>query len=82
MDYSQVISWLVSILVRGLAWVFAAYLGVQATQAQSLATQAGTALGALALVGVSVYTSVKSRQNLLMTPPPTPTPAVTPTTKV
>jgi hypothetical protein len=78
MDYTQVISWVVSILTRGLAWVFAAYLGMEATKAQGFAAQAGTALGALALVGVSVYTSIKSRQKLLNTPPPATTPA-TPT---
>jgi len=70
MDSKQVITWLVPILARGIAWVLAAKLGYEATQAQSVALQAAEALGALALVGASVWTSVRGRQKLLATEPP------------
>ena len=62
MDKKQLIAWLVPIAVRGVAWVLAARLGFEAVEAQGLATQIGSALGALALVGVSIYTSVKGRK--------------------
>lgn len=70
MDYRQAVSWLVPILARGVAWVLAVRLGMEAAQAQDVATQAASAIGALVLVGVSIYTSVKGRQKLLNTEPP------------
>lgn len=70
MDHKQVIAWLVPVIVRGIAWVLAAKLGMTATESNDLAVQAGSAVGALALVGVSIYTSVKGRKKLLQTPPP------------
>ena len=69
MDKKQLIAWLVPIIVRGVAWILAARLGFEAAEAQDLATQIGSALGALALVGVSIYTSVKGRKKLLATEP-------------
>jgi len=70
MDYKQVIAWLIPIIARGIAWILAAKLGFTAAESQDLATQAGGAIGALALVGVSIYTSIKGRKKLLATPPP------------
>jgi len=70
MDHKRFIAWLVPIVIRGIAWVLAAKLGFAAVESQSLATQIGNALGALALVGVSIYTSVKGRKKLLATEPP------------
>ena len=71
MDSKQLIKWLLPIVARGLAWVFAAKLGLAAAEAQSEAAAAAEALGALALVAVSVYTSVKGRKTLLARQPPT-----------
>ena len=65
MDHKQVIARLVPVVVRGIAWVLAGQLGLTAAESQDLATQAGSALGALVLVGVSVYTSIKGRRKLL-----------------
>ena len=70
MDYAIVIKWLIPVLVRGVAWVLAAKLGFAAVESQDLATQIGAAVGALAILSVSIYTSVKGRQKLLNTPPP------------
>ena len=70
MDKKQLIRWLIPVIARGLAWVFAAKLGLEAAQAQNEATAAAEALGALVLVGVSVYTSVQGRKKLLGQDPP------------
>jgi len=70
MDKKQVIAWLVPIVARGLAWALSVKLGYEAAQAQSLGLQAAEALGALVLVGISIYTSLKGRKKLLMQPPP------------
>lgn len=64
MDYKQVIKWVVPVIARGAAWALAAKLGLDATESQSLGLQIGEAVGALALVGVSIYTSIKGRQKL------------------
>ncbi|KPK82785.1 MAG: hypothetical protein AMJ81_09240 [Phycisphaerae bacterium SM23_33] len=69
MDKKQLIRWLIPIIARGLAWFFAMKLGLEATQAQNQATAAAEALGALALVGISIYTSVKGRRKLLAQQP-------------
>jgi len=70
MDYRQVLKWLLPIVVRGLAWILAAWLGMEATAADSNAAAIGEALLALVLVGISVYTSIKGRKTLLETPAP------------
>jgi len=70
MDHKQLIAWLVPVVARGVAWILAAKLGFEAAESQDLATQIGSAVGALALVAVSIYTSVKGRKKLLATPPP------------
>jgi hypothetical protein len=72
MDAKQLVAWLVPILVRGIAWILAAKLGMEAAEAQDLATQAGAGLGALVLVGISIWTSVKGRKKLLLTDPTLP----------
>ena len=64
MDHEQVIKWLVPIVARGLAWIFASWLGLAAAESGDLATKAAGGLGALALVGVSIYTSIKGRRKL------------------
>ena len=70
MDKTQVIKWAVWAVARGLAWILAAKLGYDATEAQSVAQAGAEALGAVALVGLSIYDSVKNRKKLLATPPP------------
>ena len=72
MDAKQLVAWLVPILARGIAWILAAKLGMEAAEAQDLATQAGAGLGALVLVGISIWTSVKGRKKLLLTDPSLP----------
>jgi len=64
MDRKQLIKWLIPILARGLAWILAAKLGIEAADAQSQAATAAEALGALVLVGLSVWTSIRGRQKL------------------
>ena len=70
MDKKQLVAWLVAIVARGLAWIGAAWLGMEATAAESNATAAAQALGALALVVISVITSVKGRKKLQSQYPP------------
>jgi len=69
-DKNVMIQWGVAAIARGLAWVLAAKLGWDAAQAESTAAQAAQAIGALVIVGLSIYTSLKGRQKVLMTPPP------------
>jgi len=69
-DKKQLIAWLVPIIARGIAWILAAKLGFTAAESQDLAVQGASALGALVLVGASIYTSVKGRKTLLATPAP------------
>jgi len=69
-DYKQIVTWIVPVVIRGLAWILAAKLGLAASEASSYATSAGEALGALALVGLSVWSSVAGRKKLLNTEPP------------
>ena len=64
MDKKQLIKWLIPVLARGLAWILAAKLGLEAADAQSQATAAAEVLGALALVAVSIYTSIRGRSRL------------------
>ena len=72
MDAKQWVAWLMPVLVRGLAWILAAKLGMEAAEADNLATQAGAALGALTLIGVSIWTSLRGRKKLLLTDPTLP----------
>ena len=70
MDIKQTVLWLVPIVARGAAWMLAAKLGVDATEAESLGGGLAEALGALALVSVSIWTSLKGRKKLLLAEPP------------
>ena len=72
MDAKQWVAWLLPVLVRGLAWILAAKLGMEAAEAEDLATQAGAALGAFTLIGVSIWTSLRGRKKLLLTDPTLP----------
>lgn len=66
----QTILWIVTAALRLLAGAVAGKLGWDAaTQAANVETAAG-AVVALALVGISVFTSIKGRKALLATEPP------------
>jgi len=66
----QTILWIVTAALRLLAGALAGKLGWDAaTQDANVQTAAG-GIGALILVGISVYTSIKARRALLATPPP------------
>jgi len=64
MDNKQVITWIAAAAARGIAWVLAAKLGLDATQSTSLATTIAEAAAALVIAGISIYTSVKGRKTL------------------
>lgn len=70
MDKKMVIKWLVPVVARGIAWFLAVKLGMEAVESEAVSTQIGDALGALALAGVSIYTSVSGRKKLLEAKPP------------
>ena len=68
MDNKVLVGWGVKAIARGLAWVGAAWLGMEAAAAQSQSLAAAEALGALALVVISVITSLKGRKTLVDLP--------------
>ena len=68
-DNKQVIAWLTGILARGIAWILAAKLGMDATESGTTATGVAEAVTALVLAGVSIYSSVKGRKKLQAEPP-------------
>jgi len=70
MDNKVLIAWVIGLVTRGIAWVLAAKLGMDSLESQSLAGQAANGIGAILLVAISVYSSVKGRKTLLATPPP------------
>lgn len=70
MDNKTVILWVVGIVARGVAWVLAAKLGLDAVQSTSLAAQVGEGLGALLMAAVAIYSSVSGRKALLAQEPP------------
>ena len=70
MDKQTLLKWIVAAIARGIAWLLAAKLGMEAAQAEDLASQAAGLLVALAVVGLTVYTSTRGRKKLLATPPP------------
>lgn len=72
MDKKKVIEWVVAALARALAWVFAAKLGMEATEADSVGIGIAEAVGALVLAGFAIYSSVKGRRRLLATDPNAP----------
>ena len=70
MEKKQLILWLAGIAARGIAWILAAKFGFEAAQSTELGTGIAEALAALAIAGVSIYTSVKGRKALLAAEPP------------
>jgi len=70
MDKKKVVEWITAAVVRGIVWVLAAKAGLEAAEAEDLGTQAGTALVALVVAGISIYSSVKGRKKLLAAEPP------------
>ncbi len=66
-DKQQLTKWLAGILARGIAWFFAVKLGLAASQASTNAQTAAEALASLALVAVSVWSSLRGRKKLLET---------------
>lgn len=72
MDSKTIITMLVGIIIRGLVWLLAGKLGMEAEQAKALAGQLGYGIGAAILVGLSIWQSYQGRKKLLLTPPPPP----------
>lgn len=70
MDSRQLVAWLAAIIMRGVAWALAAKCGMTVIESEELAGKLVSALTALVLVGVSIYTSVKGRQKLRDSQPP------------
>ena len=70
MDMKQVIAWLIPVMARGIAWILAAKLGLDAVEGKAIAGEVANWIGAGVLLAVSIYTSVKGRKRLLNTPPP------------
>jgi len=70
MDKALVVRWVAGIVARGIAWVLAAKFGLDAATSQADAQSVAEALAALALVAVSVYSSIKGRKALLAAEPP------------
>jgi len=70
MDKTQIVKWAIPVLARGVAWILAARLGMEAAEADTFGLAAAEAIGALVLIAVSVYTSVQGRRKLLASPPP------------
>ncbi|HUS91426.1 MAG TPA: hypothetical protein VM695_06220 [Phycisphaerae bacterium] len=70
MDRKKIIEWITAAVARGVAWVLAAKLGLDATEAEGHgATIAGAVVG-LVVVGISIYSSIKGRKRLLEAQPP------------
>lgn len=68
MDNKQVIGWIAAAVGRGIAWVLAGKLGMDAAEAQNQASAIGEALAALAIAGIAIYSSVKGRRRLSQPP--------------
>jgi membrane protein YdbS with pleckstrin-like domain len=66
----QTILWIVTAVLRLLAGAVAGKLGWDAATQDANVTTAAEAVVALVMVVISVYTSIKARQKLLATPPP------------
>ena len=73
MDKQTVLKWVIAAVARGIAWLLAAKLGMEAAQAEDLASQSAGMLVALAVIGITVYTSTRGRKKLLTATPPKPT---------
>jgi len=70
MDNKQVMKWVVAATARGVAWALVAWLSMDAAQSQSLGLGIAEALGALAVAGISIWTSCKGRKKLKAEFPP------------
>lgn len=71
MDKTLLVKWLAGIVARGVSWILLAWLGYQATTAdQTTILSACEAAGAVVVLIVTVYSSVKGRSRLLLTTPP------------
>lgn len=70
MDKKQLIKWVIPIIARGIAWIGASWLALEASESESLGITIAEAIGAIVLVVASTYTSVKGRKTLLKTKPP------------
>jgi hypothetical protein len=64
MDRKQLVTWATLAVARGLAWVFAAKLGLDATEAEGVASAMANGLAAIALAGLSLWSSVRDRRKL------------------
>ena len=64
-DKQQLTKWLAGILARGIAWFFAVKLGLAATEAATNAQTAAEAIASIALVAISIWSSLRGRKKLL-----------------
>lgn len=69
MDTSKTIQWVVTAGIRLVAGYFAVKLGQDAISEQTWAS-VGSALSALVIAGLSIYSSVKARKTLAESEPP------------
>jgi len=70
MDKQQVAAWIAGIAARGIAWILAAKLGMNAAESDSAGLAIAQAVAALVLTGISIYSSVKGRKTLAAADPP------------
>jgi len=69
MDKKQTIQWIVTAVLRLVAGYFAVKFGKDAVTEPTWAAL-GEGLAAVVIGGISIWTSVKARKQLLATPPP------------
>lgn len=69
-DAKQMMKWAVGAVARGITWILAGWLGMEAIAAETNGLMLAEALGAIVLVGISVYNSVKGRKTLQNQLPP------------
>lgn len=70
MDWKKTIEWLLPSVIRLMAGYLAVKFGMEVAEANETATQIGSGLAALAIAGVSLYTSYKGRARLASTASP------------
>jgi uncharacterized membrane protein (UPF0136 family) len=61
---ARLFMWATSATARGLAWTLAAYCGENSVQAHDSGIRIAHALATLVLIGISIYSSIKSRKNI------------------
>jgi len=64
MDNKTMTIWLTGIVARGIAWFMAVKMGMNSVEAESNASMLANAVGAVILVGISIYSSLKGRKTL------------------